>query len=56
MYNIKHHSLDDLEMAIKTQFIAINSIKELCVRVCEFTISNMTKSTEKNGWQFKHLL
>ena len=56
IYNSKPLSLDDLKMATTTQFSAINSNKELCVRVWESDISRMTKCIEQIGWQFEHLL
>ena len=56
VYNSKPYSLDDLKMAIMTQFNAINSNRELCARVCESIIFHMTKCIEQNGWQFECLL
>ena len=56
VYNSKPRSLDDLKIAITTQFNDINSNKELCFRVRESVISRKTKCIEQNGWQFEHLL
>ena len=56
VYNSKPCRLDDLTMAITTQFNTINSNKELCIRVGESVISCMTKCIQQNGWQFEYLL
>ena len=56
IYNSKPRSLNDLKMAITTQFNGINSNKELCARVCKSVISGMTKCIEQNNWLFEDLL